>query len=85
MGNTFEIKNGKITALKYVQVKYLYTCDCYCQIMCTIEWPESTTVKGPVNVTGVKCPQCEKQVVLPAASYRAENFMLIKEELPESH
>lgn len=77
-----DLKTGRVTARNLVRVARSHVCQCGERFEFTLDWPEGMTQQnGNITVSGVQCPNCAKQVVLPPARYWVEEFALVSAPL----
>lgn len=73
---TFDPKTNQLNAVSLVRSSRQHVCECGARFEFTVDWPEGLTQVGPVDVSGVHCPECSRPVALPAARYWTEGFQL---------
>ncbi len=71
------IKDGKVSAVSYVQCTRDHLCDCGAKFTITMNWPESVICNGSITVKNTACPTCGEKVVIPHGKHYVENFKLL--------
>lgn len=70
-------KDGVLTSKTYVKATRDYTCQKGTSLTITLDWPEGVTVKGPINVTNLKCPCCDEPVAIPKGEHSVVDGVLV--------